>query len=188
VPDLIPEGRREYDLTESNRFGWVIGLRLTILGLGAFAVLLLGWVGYGTYLRANSTGFDSAELVGLPALYFCIGMMLIIPALYRAPAAQLIVDDSGIRLNYSRGKPYSQVWSDPNIAVRGRWTPGVRDSISRGRPLYPIYGRFGGLTETFIPEAAYRDLKAWSESRGLILAEPPRNRGWTRYSISPPNS
>ncbi len=184
----LPTGRKEYDLTESNRFGWVTGIRSAMLGLRAFTVVLLGDISYGVYLMARSTGLDSAHLVGVPLLYFCGGMLLLVSVRYRPPAVRLMLDDSGIHLIYHRGKQYFQGWSDPDFVVRGRWTPGVRDAISRGRPLYSIYGRFGGLTETFIPEVAYSDLKTQSESRGFILAEPPGNRGWTLWAISPPNS
>jgi hypothetical protein len=163
-------------------------MRFLFLGLELFAIVFLGIFSYGVFLMAASTGLDTAHLVALPGFYFCGGMMVLFSVLYRAPAARLVVDGNGIHLIYRSGQPYSQDWSDPNIIIRGRWTPGVRDIISRGRPLYSIYGRYGGFTETFIPEVAFRDVKTRSESRGLILAERTGHREWKLFTISPPNS
>lgn len=174
----------EYDLVAANHFGWVLGVQWFRVGLGAFAVVLLAIVTRGVYEQAVAGQLDSTRLVGAILIFFIIGLMLFIVAALRSPAVRMVVDVEGLRLVYRSGKPFSQDWNDPGIDLRGRWTLGVRDTISRGKPRYSVYGRLGGLTESFIPEGAFRDLMAWARGRGLHRTDRPGNPGWNLYRLN----
>jgi hypothetical protein len=175
----------EFDLAESNRTRWARGMQWFRVGLAGFALVLGGLFGWGAYEEFRSKELDVAHIVGVVLISFILGMFLYMAAIWRAPATRLTIDQGSIRMDYRRGPPYVLRWDDPDLIIQGRWSQGVHDAISRGRPTFSVYGKNGGFTETFIPEAAYRELVAQSASRRLILAEVPKGAGWTLWSISP---
>ena len=175
---------REYDLLTANQIGWVRGLQWFRIGFGTFSAGLLALVALGVYDRAAAGQLGLADTVGGILIFFILGVILVIAAVLRSPAIRLVLDDEGLRLVYRRGRPYCPRWNDARIDVRGRWTPGARDSISGGRPRYSVYGRFKGLTESFIPQEAFVELRSQAIAQGLRLTERPGNPGWTLYRLS----
>jgi hypothetical protein len=178
----------DVDLSESNRTARAWGRKWLFIGLAGFALIIGGIVAWDTYVEIRTTGLDPPHIVTAVLFSFIIGMFLFMDAIGRAPATRLIVDSESIQLTYQRGPPYVPRWSDPDLIIRGRWNQGVRDSTSRGKPTFSIYGRQSGFTESFIPEAAYRELFAQSASRRLILADVRKGADWTLWSISPANT
>lgn len=182
-----PEGvrvMREYDLAAANQFGWVRGIQWFRIGLGTFAVVLLAIVAWGLYDWAVAGQLNSARVVGGALSFFILGMMFFTAAAMRSPAIRLVLDDEYLRLVYRWGRQYSRKWDDPRIEIRGRWTAGVRDTISGGTPRYSVYGRFQALTESFIPQDAFRELRTQASVRGLRLTERPGNPGWFLYRLN----
>lgn len=182
-----PEGvsmTREYDLVAANQFGWVRGMQWFRIGVGTFAVVLLATVTRWVYVQAVTGQLNNAQLVGGVLIFFILGLMLFIAAAIRSPAVRLVLDDECLRLVYRRGRSYSRRWDDVRMDVRGRWTAGVRDTISGGTPRYSVYGRFQGLTESFIPQDAFRELRTQASARGLRLTERSGNLGWTLYRLN----
>ena len=174
---------QEYDLVAANQFGWVRGVKWFRIGLATFAVVLTALVAEGVYKKAVAGQLDSAHLVGAVLSFVILGLFLFVCAALRSPAVRLSLSDEGVRLIYRRGGPYLRRWDDPSIVIRGRWTEGVQDTISRGKPRYSVYGRFQGLTESFVPEEAFRALRAQAKARSLYLTEHSGNPGWTLYQL-----
>ncbi len=50
--------------------------------------------------------------------------------------------------------------------------------------MWSIYGRFGGLSETFVPKSAFDELVKVAESHGLVLHETRVRTGWFLYTIA----
>jgi hypothetical protein len=173
-----------FDLSESNDFTWPHAVQWFRLGLGSASVVVLAWVAYGAYKQVAGPGPNSLQIVGAGLIFWILGSILLVALLLRAPAAALVVDESGVRLEFRRGAPYVRLWNDPHVRFKGRRTVGVGDSISRGRPRWSVYGRFAGLTETFVPEAAFTELVNAAATHGFHETETQGNPGWLLYTIS----
>jgi hypothetical protein len=173
-----------FDLRESNDFAWPHAVQWFRIGIGAFAVVFIAVVTYGLYQLITGHALSQLQAIGSGLSFWILGMFLLIAVLMRAPAAALVVDELGVRLEFKRGAPYVRLWSDPQLRLKGRRTDGVADSISRGRPRWSLCGRFGGLTESFVPEAAFNELVTAAATHGLHETETLGHPGWLLYTIS----
>jgi hypothetical protein len=175
----------QYDLSESLDPRWagvMLGLRI---GMGVFAIVLLATTSYGVFRMAAGPGLDLLHDVGTGLIYFILSLFLLVAIIMRPAATGLLIDETGVRLQFKRGPPDVRLWNDAKLRLVGRRTDGVDDFISRGRPLWSIYGRFGGLTETFIPRAAFDDLVHRSDDLHLVRGEKTGRNGWFLYEIKP---
>jgi hypothetical protein len=177
-----------YDLSRPLNPQWARFTFAFRIGMGAFAIILLVTTAYGVYRMVTGAGLDLPHLIGTGLIFFILGIFLLISILMRPAATGLVIDEKGVRLEYKRGQPYAQGWSDPNFVIRGQWTRGASGPASRGGPQFSIYGKQGGFSVTFVPETAYRELVVEAASRGLILAERHKGPDKVLYSISPRNA
>lgn len=172
-----------YDLGEFQSLTWVRAMRWLRMGCATFGVIAAIWVGYGAFLQLKGGRLDSLHIVADALAFFILGCFLFVGLAGRGAASGLVIDGTGVQLIYSRGRPDFREWDDTQIILRGRRTDGVGDSIFRGRALWSIFGRFGGLSETFIPKSAFDELVGLSGSHGLILHESRGRPGWFLYTI-----
>jgi hypothetical protein len=175
----------QYDLTE---FRWVgpIQFNLTFaVGLGTFAIAAITWLTYGVYVMTTGGALDPLQLVGTLGLYIIFAMFLSVALMTRTPAVRLEINDFGVRLAYKRGRPYARNWNESRLTLHGRRKSDVAPSGSSVQPLWSIYGRFGGLTESFIPKVAFEDLVRHAQAHNLRLSERPGHPGWVLYTIKP---
>lgn len=177
-----------YDLSSYRVLSWVRLMRGFRVGLIVFGAAGILWAVYGFYVRNNLNPTDSLSIIGDMLVMLVFGLFLFYWLALRPQALAISIDESGVRLDFQGGRSVFNAWSDPRVSFRGRRTPGVNDSVSRGRALWSVYGRFGGFSETFIPERAYDDLRLVSECHGLKLSERSVGLGWTLYTLYRPRS
>lgn len=172
-----------YDLREYRTLPWVRTLFWFRVGFSVFVAILLGSTVYGVYKQATAAQLSFPGLIGDGLIFLILGLFTCLLILMRAPATTLLIDEAGIRLEFGRGSPDVRTWSQGKTMFRGRYTGGIADSVSRGRSLWSVYGRFGALRETFIPKAAFDDLVSAAKSHGFTLSERMGRPGWTLYTI-----
>lgn len=163
---------------------WVRGMRWARAGFGIFAVVGIGATTYGVYRQISVSGTSPLQVVGDALVFWILAMFLALAILIRPQAEALIIDAEVVRLEFKGGKTYVREWNRAGIRLKGRRTLGVRDGVSRGRALWSIYGRFGGLSETFIPEAAFNQLVTLARGHSLRLVERSGRPGWSLYTFS----
>jgi hypothetical protein len=172
-----------YDLEMFRVVPWVRFIRYLRIGSAIFAVVALSLSAYSVFRQAVGPGLDSLDIQGASLIFLILGLMLLYAFLMRPGARSLTIDETGIRLEFRRGPPDVRPWSNPRFRIRGRWTNGVRDGVSRGRPLWSIYGPYGGFSESFVPQTAYNDLVLEAGRHGLRVIERSGRPGWTLYTI-----
>jgi hypothetical protein len=177
-------GMGSHDLRESNDFAWPRVIFWFRIGMATFAIVLLASVLYGLYQVITGPGLSQAQIVGAGLIVVILGLFLLVGLAGRSAAQELIIDQTGVRLSYRRGRPDFRPWDAPRVTVRGRRTDGASDSVSRGRALWSIYGRFGALSETFIPAAAFSELVDTARNHGLRETEQRGRPGWYFYVIT----
>lgn len=171
-----------YELSEYRKLPWARFMRWFRVGLATFAVILLADSAYGFYHQFTA-GTDLLHNVGAGLIFFILAMFLAVAILMRSGADAMTIDETGVRLEYQRGAPVVRSWGSSRPKLRGRRTDGAKDSISRGKPLWSVYGPQGGLSETFIPESAYRELVQTAQRHGLQFTERAGRPDWFLYTI-----
>jgi hypothetical protein len=172
-----------YDLSEFRALPWVRVTPWFRVGLGAFAAAALALTAYGFLVRVWGGGIGIETAVGTGLIFAILGSMLVVSLLMRPSARGITIDEDGVRLDYGSGRQVTIQWGPQTEVIRGRRTEGTPDFISRGRPLSSIYGRFGGLSETFISQPAFQELLASSQSHGYEIRETDAGAGWYVYSL-----
>jgi hypothetical protein len=172
-----------YDLRDANNFAWVLFQRWFSLGLRVFVVLMGIAIAYDGY-HVIAIRAPIIQFVALGFLLWVWSLFAWISFRFRPPASYLTIDESGMRLDYNRGSPDIRSWRDARLRIRGRRTDGVKDSISRGKPLQSVFGPRGGYQESFLPRAALDELFQEAKRHGLGVSERFSRPGWTVYIIS----
>ena len=172
-----------YDLREYHPLTWVKFLTWFRLGFSVFVVVLCASTVYGVYTQATSTKLSVVQLIGAALVFVILGLFGFLMVLVRSPATSLIIDETGVRLEFKRGPPDVRLWIRESTVFRGRYTTGVSDSVSRGNPLWSIYGRLGAIPESFIPGAAFDNLVQAAKSHGFTVRERRGRPGWILYTI-----
>ena len=172
-----------YDLNEFRTLRWVRVRGWFGTGLVVFAAAAIAWASYGFYLREEQGGVTSVTLVGVVLGFSILGGMVAIGALLGPQAVGIAIDEAGVRLEFERGGPYSRRWDEPRLKLQGRRTDGVSDFISQGRPRASVYGRFAGLTETFIPPQAFDEMIVLAKRLGFRVSEQRGRPGWVLYTL-----
>jgi hypothetical protein len=172
-----------YSLREYRTLPWVRFLLWFRVAFSLFLAVLTAWTAYEVYAQVMGSRFSLDNLTGSILIFLIVGLFAFWMVFMRPPALELAIDETGVRLDYERGTPDTRRWNDALTRFRGRRTDGVSDSISRGKPLCSIYGRLGGLSESFIPAPAFEELVAMANAHGFVLSERSGRPGWTLYSL-----
>ncbi len=172
-----------YDLRSYKAMTWARFQKWFRLAFSVFLILVTAWVAYGAYIQAAKGMLSPLTLVGIVLILLVLALFTFVVAAMRPPAVDLTLDEDGFRLDFERGSPDVRSWQDWQTRLRGRYTPGARDSISAGQPLWSVYGRFGALTESFIPGPAFDELVTMAKAHGFALSEQSGRPGWTLYSL-----
>lgn len=172
-----------YDLLEYRKLPWVRYVRVFRVAFAVFLVAVSVWVALGVLTQAVNANLDSIKIVGSALIFMILGLFLFVVSAMRPPAISISIDQSGVRLEFRRGPPDLRTWSGRRTKFRGRYTTGASDSISNGHPLWSVYGRFGGLTESFIPGSAFRELVSEAEGHGFRRREWSGRPGWVLYAL-----
>lgn len=123
------------------------------------------------------------RVAGFALLFFIFGLGGFAGFASTPQATSLTVGTEGIFLEYGRSSSLVGRWDDPNVVLRGMRTDGVKDYTSRGKPLHSIWGRWKGLTESYIPHEAFEEVLQLAKEHGLRMEEVPIRRGWLRYTL-----
>jgi hypothetical protein len=175
-----------YDLREFRRMSWTRGLAWFRVGMAVYLIGFAAFIGLGIYSLA-SMGRLNLFAVGFYALMgFTIAVIAWTVSSMRGGASWLVIDSEGIRLEYPRGFADSRAWRDTNFRIRGRRTEGALDDVSRGAGRQSIFGPRGGVSETFIPRAAFVELSLEAKIHGMTIHERPSQPGWIVYEVSRP--
>lgn len=172
-----------YDLREYRALPWFRILFWFRIGFGVFIAALLFLILFGIYHQIETDSFGPMRAVGAGFVFLILGLLLLLAALMGPPAARLQVDEVGIRFEYARGRADSRTWESPRMKIQGRFTRGADDIISGGRPVWSIYGRFGGFSETFVPASAFEEMRASAEAHGFVMTESIGHPGWTLFKL-----
>lgn len=172
-----------YDLSDFRSLPWVRYLWWFRAGIILAGTLLGVWIAIGAYQLAAGPGVTPAQGAGVAMASLIVGLFLALGFMFRTQAVGLTIDMEGIRLDYRRGPPFVRSWKTAGLTIRGRRTDGVNDSVSGGRALWSVYGRFGGLTESFIPLGAYEELLRVSSAHQTSYHEKSGGVGWFLYQI-----
>jgi hypothetical protein len=172
-----------YDLREYRGLPWVRFMFWFRVGIAVFLLAALAWIISGVYQEAVGARLGTLQAIEFALIFGVLGTMTFMVTAMRGSAVNLTIDEWGVRLDYARGPVFSRSWTAEGVVFRGRYTRGVRDSISHGRALWSVYGRGGGFAESFIPESAYNELVSVAVAHGLRLTETNGHPGWTLYQI-----
>ena len=172
-----------YDLRTCRALPWVSYLRWFRVCFSVFIAAVSTWVAYGLYVEASDGMLSTLRFFGVALIFLILGLFTFVVAAMRAPAIDLTIDALGFRLEFERGSPDIRLWNESRTRFLGRFTDGASDTISQGRPVWSVYGRFGALSESFIPKSAFDELVSVSKSHGFVLSERRDRPGWTLYTI-----
>ena len=173
-----------YDLKEYQSLPWVRLLFWFRIGFAVFVAVLIGSTVYGAYERVAAAEQSLLSLIGFVLISLILGLFVFVLLMMRPPATALTIDGEGVRLEFARGSTDVRRWNQPMTSFRGRYTLGVSDSVSRGQPLWSVYGRIGALPESFIPKSAFDELVLACESHGFGITRRDGRPGWTLYAIT----
>ncbi|MGA9839095.1 MAG: hypothetical protein WBF81_07475 [Thermoplasmata archaeon] len=171
----------DYDLREFQKLRWVRFVIWFGIGLRVFVVLFGVWFLYGSYLMFVRGGVSSLALVGIVLISWIWAMFLFLALTWRGQATSITLNQDMISIKFERGGVYARRWESPKLVIRGRKTEGAADFISAGQPLRSVYGRWMGLTESWIPAPAFRDLVEHSRFHGMDYRESRGRAGWVLY-------
>lgn len=172
-----------YDLRAYKTMTWVRFRKWFRLAFSGFLALVTAWIVYGAYVQSADGALSSFKFVGLALILLILALFIFVVAAMRPPAVELTVDAHGLRLYFEHGSPDVRSWQAEQMRLRGRYTHGVRDSVSAGQPLWSVFGRFGALTESFIPGPAFDELVSTAKAHGFELSEKSERSGWTLYAL-----
>ena len=173
----------QYNLRAYRRLPWVRFVFWFRIAFSVFLAIASAWIVYGIYHQTIDATLSFLNLIGFVLILLILGLFVFVMVAMRPPAVELAIGESGVRLEFERGSPDIRPWSEVRTRFRGRYTGGVSDSISHGQPLWSVYGRFGALSEAFIPKPAFDELISVSKAHGLELNEKSGRPGWTLYSL-----
>jgi len=172
-----------YDLREYRGLPRVKYVAWFRLAFTVFLGLLLLWTFYGTYIQSTDGMLDAVRLTGVILVFIILGLFGFVVAAIRPQAVDLTIDASGVRLDYLHGSPYVRSWEEPRTRLQGRYTIGDSARAYGGQPICSVFARFGALTESFVPKAAYDELVSMATSHGFVLTERDERQGWILYSL-----
>ena len=176
----------DYDIRAFQRILWV---RITFCARVAFVVFgvtALAWTSLNVYSQLRGGGFGALQLFVTVFLFLIPAIFLYIGIRTRTGATDLVIDATGVSLRYAHGRPESRTWSDPKIRIRGRWTAGAQDIVSRGKPMWSVFGLRNSMAEAFLDRTTFARLVAAAKEHGLTLMEEPnaKQADWTIYWLA----
>ncbi len=174
-----------YNLREYRTALWFRLRAWFRIGFSVFVAVMVAGVVYGIYRQVSAGKFGSMQVIGDGLIFFILGLFLLVVLLMRPPAVEFVVDEVGVRLVFDSGAPDVRPWGSERTRIRGRFTAGANDSISRGQPVWSVYGPYGGLSESFVPGPAFQELRSAAKVHGFVMTESSGPPGWTLYTIAP---
>ena len=128
-----------YDLREYRALPQVKYVACFRLAFSVFLGALSAWILYRTYLQATDGMLDPLRLTGVILIFFILGLFIFVVAAMRPQAVDLIVDASGLRLEYLHGSPYAKSWEGPRTRLQGRYTIGDSALAHGGKPICSVF-------------------------------------------------
>ena len=174
-----------YDLREYRTASWFRLRARFRIGFSVFVAVLVAAAVYGIYGQVSTAKFGSMQVIDAGLVFFILGLFVLVVLLMRPPAIELVVDEAGVRVVFDSGAPDVRPWGSARTRFRGRFTAGANDSVSRGQPVWSVYGPFGGFSESFVPGAAFQEFRSAAKACGFVMTERSGRPGWTLYTIAP---
>jgi hypothetical protein len=172
----------EYEIADSAIPRVVRSPRYARLYLVASALFFAVMGSVSLYL-APSGSTDLASLAQSIFLFGLGALMILLALRVRDGARRLIVDSTGVRLEFSNGKVESHRWADPKFLLRGRCTRGPIDG-PREPARWSVWSRAGLYQETWLPPGAFEELVATSREFGLRLTRHDLGWGSENFAIT----
>lgn len=173
-----------YSLREFRTNSWFRFIAWLRIGLAVAMAVLLAGETYGIYVKVTAGRLGSTQVIGTILIFLICGLILSITMFMRPPAVELVISEVGVCLVLDNGVKDFRPWESPRTRIRGRFTAGADDFISRGQPVWSIYGPMGGLSESFIPGPAFEVLLSTAKAHGFYVTETSGHPGWTLYTIA----
>lgn len=132
--------------------------------------------------------FKRLDHIRVDVSRFCGGYWRPVPWIawmLKPGAIRVRVNEDTVNLDYADGSSRTVSWADSKFRLVVDRTPGLDDSISRGRPMQAVYGR--RALQDFLTGPALQAILAGAKSHDLAVSEAPSpRRGWIRLTITRP--
>jgi hypothetical protein len=175
-----------YDLRQYAAMPWFKFRRAVRLGMSVGFVLLIIWDVTDVYRQLVDGSGNALGFIGAGVILLILSFLLFVALMMRPPALELTIDDEKVCLEFNRGPPDVRYWKADGVTFRGRYTAGASDLISKNQPIWSLYGRLGGLSESFIPREAFDELQTRARALGFRFTEESGHPGWRLYSLRTP--
>ncbi|MFG1529875.1 MAG: hypothetical protein AAFA34_01175 [Thermoplasmata archaeon] len=174
-----------YDLREYRKALWFRLRAWFRLGFSVFVAVLLSSTIIGVYQQVSAGKFGLTQAIGDGLVLFILALFTFIVLFMPPPAVEMVVDEVGVHLIFDCLAPDVRPWGSARTRIRGRFTSGANDSISRGQPVWSIYGPLGGVSEPFVPYPAFQELLSAAKAHGFVMTETSGHSGWTLFTLAP---